>query len=266
MKHLLKLIFLYILVFLAPLPLLYILVPIEFYLVISAVYALSLLVLFLFVDKFLLKVLNAKEIIETEKDEMYQLIKHQSFKNSVKSPKLFSYRGQIPKIFLLKGNRDYTLVFEESVFDQLSNEEVSSFVNFLLVNDRKGNSHLLSVVYLLGVLTFKIIFLIRDFIYKLFKSEDLSKAVFLAGVFFSKPMLYLIFWYSLQSKLVDQRAFDNFNLKSAFMKLYSLKITESFTDNLLVTNQLVQSKSKIIDASILEIFPSSYIHLKKIYD
>lgn len=266
MKQHIKIFFLFLIVSLGPLPVLYTLVNIEIFNVISVVYMSVIFILFASVDKFLLKLLNAREVIETEKDEIYQMIKHESFKNSVKSPKLYSYRGQIPKILLLKGAKEYTLVFEEKVFDQLTSQEISSFVNFLLVNDRENSSQLLSICYLIGVLLVKMVFGIRNLVFKIFKNDNFSKAIFLTGIFFIKPFLYFLFWYAIETNLKLTNDQNQFYLKSAFLKLYSLKITVSFADNFFVINKLVESTSKVIDVNILEVFPSSYVHLNKFYD
>lgn len=266
MKQHIKIFFLFLIVSLGPLPVPYTLLNIDAFNVISIIYIGVVLILFISVDKFLLKLLNAREVVETEKDEIYQMIKHESFKNSVKSPKLYSYRGQIPKILLLKGAKEYTLVFEEKIFDQLTSHEISSFVNFLLVNDRGNSSQLLSVCYLIGILLVKMVFGIRNLVFRVFKNDSFSKALFLTGIFFIKPFMYFLFWYAIETNLKLTNDQNQFYLKSAFLKLYSLKITESFADNFFVINKLIESTSKVVDVNILEVFPSSYIHLNKFYD
>lgn len=266
MKQHIKIFFLFLIVSLGPLPVPYTLLTIDAFNVISAAYIGTILILFISVDKFLLKLLNAREVVETEKDEIYQMIKHESFKNSVKSPKLYSYRGQIPKILLLKGAKEYTLVFEEKIFDQLTSHEISSFVNFLLVNDRENSSQLLSICYLIGILLVKMVFGIRNLVFRVFKNDSFSKAIFLTGIFFIKPFMYFLFWYAIETDLKLTNDQNQFYLKSAFLKLYSLKITESFADNFFVINKLIVSTSKVVDVNILEVFPSSYIHLNKFYD
>lgn len=265
MKQIIKIFLLYFLVFGIPLPFFYSIMDIRSFLVFSAIYAVIVAINFIFVDKFLLRLLNTKEVIESEKDEIFQMIKHESFKNSVKPPKIYSYRGQIPRIFLLKGSRGYSLVFEEKIFKELTNEEISSFVNFLLINDRKGNSQLLSIAYLLGATLIKNIFRIKNLTFKITRHSDFSKAMFLSLLFFIKPFLIFIFWLALETDLNVSDNDKEFYLKSGYLKLFSLKITESFADNFFVINKLVDSTSKVVDVKIIEVFPASYSYLKKFY-
>lgn len=266
MKNIVKTTSLYLLCILTVVPIFLSFFRFDIFIVISAAYAVFMLIIFIYPDKFMLKMLNAREIVEVDKDKIYQFIKHQSFKNSVKVPQIYSYRGNIPKIFLLKGKGGHTLAIEETLFDNLNQDEIASFVNYLLIQDRKGLSYLRAVTNILALIISKIAIIARDIVLFLSKNKNLSQSVFLVLIFFLNPLFYILFWFSKSEILNKEALSKDSQLQSVYNKLFSLKITESFLDHFLVLNKISETNSKMIAIQILELFPSSYVRLKEIYD
>jgi hypothetical protein len=267
MQSKLKLLILLVLFWFPPLPIFYTLLSYEKFLIISYTYSLIIMIFFFFSDKIILAILKSREMIESDHDHIFQLVKHLSFRNSMKTPSLYIYRGHFPKIFMLKSRSKYSLVFEESIFDRLTDKEIQHLLSFLFRDDKSGSSRILTLSYLFSITIVKLLLIFKDIVHYLTRSKSFSQGIFLSLIFVMKPFILFVFWLSINSTsdLHDQILEDHY-LNSAFSKLYSQRITESFSDVFLVLNNIIESNSKILDANILELFPTYYIKLKRIYD
>jgi hypothetical protein len=267
MKNLIKKCTILILVAFLPIPLLFSLFDFDMFLILYSILIGVLGFIFLFADKILLSLLNSRDIVESEYDYVFQLIKHESFVTFIKSPKLYSYRGLFPKAFILKGRKNFVLIFEESIFETLTKNELSALINFLLGEAKKGNAQILTLAYIFIILIVKALLVIRESILFITKNITVAQSLFLCFLLFFKPILLLLFWIGVNNDLEDMEELrTNHFLKSAFLKLYSIRISESYSDKLFLLNKMSKTRSKIISSSFLEIFPSNYSKLKKVYD
>lgn len=100
-----------------------------------AVFAIWLIVftiLYLFVDKIILYIIGAREIIDSDYQTLFQYIKSASYQNFESTPKVYIYSGFSLKAFVLSSRNEWSIVLDRKLMDQLSSEQIKYLINYLV--------------------------------------------------------------------------------------------------------------------------------------
>ncbi len=96
--------------------------------------------LYLYIDKVLLILLNAREVIDTDQQILFQNIKNEAYKTYQKLPKVYLYTGQEDNCFVLESRNEWAIVIERSLLNSLDVEQHESLVNFLFSFKKSGKA------------------------------------------------------------------------------------------------------------------------------
>ena len=86
---------------------------------------------FVFLDKFILMSLEAREIIETEQHELLQAIKNQRYKNFQAMPRVYLYSGHMKNCLILDARREWSIIIDRQLIEILESEQIEDFVEML---------------------------------------------------------------------------------------------------------------------------------------
>ena len=96
-----------------------------------AFYILVMFLVYSYLDKILLILLNAREVIGTDKHQLFQSIKNESYKTFKKEPQIYLYSGNKLNCFVLESRSEWVIVLERRILNQLNSQQVRSLVNYL---------------------------------------------------------------------------------------------------------------------------------------
>jgi hypothetical protein len=88
-------------------------------------------ILYTYLDKVLLMFINAREVIDTDKQLLFQNVKNVSYKTYEKLPCVYLYSGQKLNCFVFESRNEWAIVLERRLLDKLDNEQLESLVSFL---------------------------------------------------------------------------------------------------------------------------------------
>ena len=87
--------------------------------------------IYYYIDKILLMILSAREVIDTDQQELFQCIKNESYKSFEKLPRVYLYSGLKKTCFIFESRAEWALVIERSLLKQMSLRELEALVEFL---------------------------------------------------------------------------------------------------------------------------------------
>jgi len=170
-----------------------------------------------YIDKFLLVLLNAREVIDTDAQLLFQYIKNEAYKTYENVPKIYLYTGFQQNCFVFQSRREWTVVIERRLLDNLNKDQVESLVQFLFAFKQTKKAWYQTKA--MGITTFVYSSIYWFLKYMLFLKED-SKLFKLLAVFavgmcspFITPM-----------EAIAKKTFDvyvNENLKPVFCQAQS---------------------------------------------
>lgn len=104
--------------------------PLRF--VVLGVYLLLWCAAYTYMDKVILFFLGGREIIDQDNQQFFQQLKSESYKNFVKTPKVYLYGGHAPKCFVLESRKEWSVVIDRSLEKEMSLEQTRALVNFIV--------------------------------------------------------------------------------------------------------------------------------------
>lgn len=87
--------------------------------------------LYSYLDKVLLVLLNAREVIDTDEHNLFQNVKNTSYKTYQKIPRVYVYSGQKLNCFVFESRGEWAIVIERSLIKKLDEVQLESLVAFL---------------------------------------------------------------------------------------------------------------------------------------
>lgn len=90
-------------------------------------------------DKIVLIYLNAREVIDTDRQELFQRIKNEVYKTGQSEPKVYIYSGRQGNCFVSESRGTWSIVLERGLLKQLSSDQLEALVNYLFKFRRMGN-------------------------------------------------------------------------------------------------------------------------------
>lgn len=103
-----------------------------------AAWAIFWLIGYLYLDKLILFILGAREIIDQDSQELFQHLKNESYKNFSSFPKIYLYPGNSLKCFVLESRNEWSIVLDRKLKDKVSAEQERDLARFLMSFHRKG--------------------------------------------------------------------------------------------------------------------------------
>lgn len=176
--------------------------------------------------KFILVFLGAREIIDTDHQELFQLIKSSVYGRESKTPKIYSYNGSFKNCFLLESASEWIIVLDKKLLSDASGDVLSDLVGFLFTYHQKGHAFLKSKVLGLLVLYYQFLFIIFKNVFILKPGSKSFRILTLFFVFLSRPVTLM-----LEKLLTKQhRVHAGENLKPLFLQCEFKTTTEVFLD------------------------------------
>lgn len=111
-------------------------------------------VLYTYTDKLVLIYLNAREVIDTDEQELFQRIKNEVYKTDLPSPRIYLYGGNSKNCFVTESRGSWSVVIDKKLLKSLSEEELEAFVKFLFQYKLKAAALLQTKVMGLSSLLF----------------------------------------------------------------------------------------------------------------
>lgn len=83
--------------------------------------------------------INAREVIDTDEQLLFQNVKNVSYKSYEKLPSVYLYSGQKLNCFVFESRSEWAIVIERRLMDKLNSDQLESLVSFLY-EYKKSNS------------------------------------------------------------------------------------------------------------------------------
>lgn len=203
---------------------------------------------YFYLDKFLLMVLNAREVMDNDEQNLFQKVKNTAYKSIEKMPSIYLYSGHRPNCFVFESRGEWVIVIEREFLNQLTTEQLDALVQFLFLVKKDGHSWLYTK--LLGI-----ILLLHQFIFILLnKFLMLSRTSFvfkILSVFFS--LMVRPFIYPLEKVISFERDFPG---GESLRPLKDLMNLSEVPLNTLILGQLISDiQLRKILVGYLESFP-----------
>jgi hypothetical protein len=207
----------------------------------TAIVVTSWSVLYLYIEKILLFQLDAREVIDTDQQELFQFLKNQSYTSSEKTPKVYLYSGSGLSCFVFESRNNWNIIIDRKLLNLIEVDQLESFVEFLFKYKKTGkvwlNTKAIGICCILfNFINWLLISLLR------FNPKSNSYKVFsMTMLIFLRP-----FW-SIVESIAKKRHPIKVNKKIESIYLQSLSKDEHFYDYLLghVDNQKTVKKQII---------------------
>lgn len=121
--------------------------------------------LYTYTDKLVLIYLNAREVIDTDEQELFQRVKNEVYKTDLPIPKIYTYNGNSKNCFVTESRGTWSIVFEKNLLKNLTSEQLEALVKFTFQYKLKAAPLVQTKV--MGLSSFAFIFvcgLIRNFL------------------------------------------------------------------------------------------------------
>ena len=93
---------------------------------------------YVFIDKMILFFLGAREIIDSDNQELFQELKNQTYKAFETTPSVYLYSGNSLNCFILHSRKEWSVVLDRRLVSQMDSEQVGALVEFM-VDFKKAN-------------------------------------------------------------------------------------------------------------------------------
>ena len=120
-----------------------------------------------------LGLLGAREIIDTDYQELFQIIKSNVFTSGAKVPRVYSYSGSYKNCFTLEARGEWAIVIDKNLLKEESRESLLVLVEFLFSYHKSGIGHTRTKILGTLVLYYKTI---SSFLTKVLRLPEHSRA------------------------------------------------------------------------------------------
>ncbi len=181
---------LYIFTLIAPCTLIFLLAS-EFWLkIVLAVYMTLWGYMYIYIDKILLMILSAREVIDTDEQLLFQRLKSKSYKEQEKMPMVYLYSGHQPNCFLLQSSKNWSIVVEREVLSSMNSEQVEELINYVYEFKRTNNVWLLTKSLGLSVIFYRLIFFFLQNILFLNRKSNTFKILSVFLILLIRPLVF----------------------------------------------------------------------------
>lgn len=88
-------------------------------------------ILYIHLDKLILMLLRAREVVETDEQHLFQAIKNHSYKSKMVVPKVYLYTGSKIKCFALQSRNEWAIVLDRKLLSLMNDEQKDALVKYL---------------------------------------------------------------------------------------------------------------------------------------
>ena len=155
-----------------------------------SIYVLGWSIVFHYLDKILLMILSAREVIDTDEQLFFQRLKSKSYKEQQPIPMVYLYSGRQPNCFILESFRGWAIVIERDLLLRLKNEELEELINYLYKFKRQNNVWLLTKSLGLSVIVYRFIYFFLENILFLKRSSYGFKILSVFLILLFRPLIY----------------------------------------------------------------------------
>lgn len=145
---------------------------------------------YFYLDKFLLMVMNAREVMDSDEQNLFQKVKNTAYKSIEKTPSIYLYSGYKPNCFVFESRGDWVIVIEREFLSQLTGEQVESLVQFLFLLKKEGNSWLYTKILGIIIILHQITFIFLNKILMLSRSGFAFKILSVFTSLMLRPFVY----------------------------------------------------------------------------
>lgn len=158
-----------------------------------AVVALYLVITVAYPDTMLLFLLGARELRSIDEENFFQAASQESYKLSVKMPKLYFYNGSLERAFIFQGHGKLSIVISKNLLEKARPEELKAICFELLLQVKKGMaSKRTKSMFFLGTLVWSVHSLISLFT-AFIPFKDVRKSADWFVNYFFNPVLEFLF-------------------------------------------------------------------------
>jgi hypothetical protein len=235
---------------LMPILILSLLLPSDVLQYIVITFVLIFTLIFLYADKIILFLMEAREIIESDAHDLFMSLKNICFKHAVETPKVFIYSGEMPKFFYLQSRGINTLVIEREVYDHLNVQEYRALTKFCMALKKDNSCWFLTKGIVLSSLALQSVYFIAKMVRALRFPGVASHFIKVVGLVFIKPYLDIIEKLSQKNELIPASP----HLSSLYYKCGELATIKNFSDFIFIHLKEVQN-FRVYIINHIESFP-----------
>lgn len=207
----------------------------------------SWLLVFINLHKLILVFLGAREIIDTDHQDLFQCIKFNVYSLNAKTPKVFSYSGTFKNCFILESESEWIIVLDKKLLQETSKEVLLDLVSYLFKYHQRGHGLLKTKV--LGLLALYYSCLFGFFNNVLFLRPDTRSFKTLSTFFILmvRPVTLVLEKFLQRNNKVDAGE----NLRPLYLQCPLLKTSDVFLE--LHSSEYPQVGKLLVD--YIESFP-----------
>jgi hypothetical protein len=198
-------------------------------------------VVYLYIEKFLLFQLDAREVIDTDQQELFQFLKNRSYTSAEKTPKVYLYSGAGLSCFVFESRNNWNIVIDRKLLKMIEVDQLESFVEFLFLYKKTGKVWLYTKAIGICCILFNLINWLLVSLFRFDPRSNKYKVLSVTVLTFLRP-----FWSVIEGIARKQHPIMT-NKKIESIYLQSLNQNEQFYDYLLgqVDNQKTIKKQII---------------------
>jgi hypothetical protein len=141
------------------------------------------------IHKVLLLLLKAREVIDTDHQELFQNIKTNVYQNFKKSPKVYLYDGSFKNCFLLESSGEWVIVLDRKLLEDMSSATIEDLITFLFEYHHTGKGFLKTKVLGLCVLFYNIFYWGLEKVLLLHPNSKIFKTLSFFIFMMARPLL-----------------------------------------------------------------------------
>lgn len=159
-----------------------------------ALFLLTQVFIIYYADRFILFLLKATEVLETQNLKFSQILKNVSFAKNIKYPKIYVYSGNKKRSFLLYSRNIYTFLVERKLFESLSGQQLRELYTAHYENQINSSAWLLTKLICMSILSIRFFQLLSSALS--FNNKKVKTFFVAISVWLFKPFFDLIYKYS----------------------------------------------------------------------
>lgn len=172
------------------------------------------LLTFLNLHKLILVLLGAREIIDTDHQDLFQCVKFNVYGLSSKTPKIYSYSGTFKNSFILESEKEWIIVIDKKLLEDSSKEVLLELITYLFRYHQKGHALLKTKILGLSTLYYSFVFGLFRNIFLLSPDSRAFKVLSTFFILIVKPITFVT------EKILrkNNRIFAGENLKPLYLQ------------------------------------------------
>lgn len=152
--------------------------------------------------RFILMTLGAREIIDTDYQKLFQFVKSSTYSFGVKTPKVYSYKGNFKNFFVFESFNEWVIVLDRKLIDTEDKQVLSELISFIFNYHASGQGYLRTKVSGYLILYHFSLFKIIRSISSTTGSVHIAKAFSLFCLLLTRPATLLLEFFLKRCKKV----------------------------------------------------------------